>query len=276
MKPFSSLIAVCGVSLCYAQSTNFFLSPGSYQAQLNNGNRTEAYPIYQQHDETLISWTTNWTTVSLIMYQNENASFIALFENQENGSSSFKYDMNPSVNYTWNDVFFLTLWNENRETEGGDPYFSSSYFRINVSDSDPSTSTTPSSTPDPTSSPTSGPQTDEPSSSGEEDDGGLDPNAKVGLGVGIGLGVPALALAGAAVFYLGRRSKANAALQAQQQPPQLPPGTAGYGAGYTGQTPPVSEMGAKPDWTRLSAPSEVDAANVGVGVQSRFQELPGH
>ncbi|KAL4942821.1 hypothetical protein BDV06DRAFT_211568 [Aspergillus oleicola] len=279
MKSLFSLIVAYGATLCYSQATNFFISPGSYQDQLDNGNKSENYPVYQQHDDNLFSWTTNWTAISLIMFQNENASYISLFENRRDEESSFTYDMNPEVNYTWNDVFFLTLWNENRETEGGSPYFSSSYFRINVSDSDPSTSTstTPSSTPtsNSTSSPSSGPQTDSPSNS-DEDDGGLDSSAKVGIGVGVGLGVPALALAGAAVFYLRRRSKAATALQAQQQPPpQYPPGTAGYIAGYPTSTPPVSGLGVKPG-NAPRQPSEVDGQNVGVGIQSRFQELPTH
>ncbi|KAL4920819.1 hypothetical protein BDW62DRAFT_164641 [Aspergillus aurantiobrunneus] len=266
MKGLPSLLVAFGASFCSAQRTNFFTNPGSQAAQLASGNNTDDYPVYQQHDDTLFSWTTNYTEVSLVLYQNENSSAIPLFERRSDAPSTYTFDMNPDVNLTWNDVFFVTLWNENRGQEGGRPYFSSSYFRINASNEDPSPTTT--STPTPSNS----------SGSSDEDDGGLDSNGKVGVGVGVGvgLGVPALALAGVAAFYFRRRSKVAAIQAQQQQQPQFPQG-ASYGPN---QTPPASELSGplpfKPNIPRQTEPSEVHAANVGVGVQSRFQELPGN
>lgn len=73
------LLSVFGVSLCSAQNVNFFVVPGSRPAQLNSGNKTSDYPVYKQHASTQFSWNTNWTNVSLIMYQNENSSAIRLF-----------------------------------------------------------------------------------------------------------------------------------------------------------------------------------------------------
>ncbi|KAL6231269.1 hypothetical protein BDW75DRAFT_233756 [Aspergillus navahoensis] len=184
-------------------------------------------------------------------------------ENQNNPPSSYTYDMNPDVNLTWNDVFFATLWNGNQDSDGGIPYFSSSYFRINASSPTTTTSTTtPSSTPAANNTDTT--------SSDNDDGSSLDAGAKVGIGVGVGLGVPALALAGLAAFYFRRRAK----LQAQQLPPVV--GEVGQYGGHPSQ--PVSELGGpapyKPPTTaQHRGLSEVEASNVGVGVQSRFQEL---
>ncbi|KAL4874078.1 hypothetical protein BDV12DRAFT_1818 [Aspergillus spectabilis] len=295
MKALVAFLAL-GASLSYAQSTNFFISPGSQEAQLESGNRTDQYPVYVQHDDTLFSWNTNWTLVSLLLWQNENASSIRLFEMEENPPNTYTYDMNPDVDLTWNDVFFLTLWNENWDTEGGDRFFSSSYFRINASDSDTSTittttSTSTTSTSTRTSTSTSSPSTDDPTSTPEptndsesassNDSGDLSSSAKVGLGVGIGLGVPALALAGVALFYYRRRSQA-AAWQRQQQAHQYQPAPQ-YGPDGGGYPPPPLSDISNPSPFKLGGtntipgymgPSEVDGANVGVGVQSRFQELP--
>ncbi|KAL4996732.1 hypothetical protein BDV10DRAFT_106717 [Aspergillus recurvatus] len=275
MKSLVSFLIVYGASLCYAQTANYFLSPGSQQAQLNSGNNTDEYPVYPRNDDLIFTWITNWTRVSLILYQNENASALRLFENENNPPSSYTYNMNPDVNLTWNDVFFATLWNENRNSEGGIPYFSSSYFRINASSPTTTTSTpTPSSSPDANNTDTtSGPQTTNPSSSDNNDGSGLDSGAKVGIGVGVGLGVPALALAGLAAFYFRRRAK----FQAQQ----FPPGVGGVGQYGGHPSQPVSELGGpapyKPPTTaQHRGPSEVEASNVGVGVQSRFQELSGN
>ncbi len=203
-------------------------------------------------------------------------------ENRENGSKKYSFDMNPDVNLTWNDVFFLTLWNENQQTEGGPRYFSSSYFRINASDSSPGGGNN---------------NNNNNNNNSKNSNSGLSPAAKIGIGVGVGVGVPLLVLAGAAVFYLRRcRSKGSAA-KAQQKGAE---DSAGAGAGgYSSQLPPISEASGDaaykaelpdesttpcraelPDGTtsplKQTEPSEVDAANVGVGVQSRFIELPGN
>jgi hypothetical protein len=79
MKSLVSFLAVYGASLCYAQTTNFFLSPGSQQEQLDSGNNTDGYPVYARNDKFTFTWMTNWTRVSLILYQNENASALRLF-----------------------------------------------------------------------------------------------------------------------------------------------------------------------------------------------------
>ncbi|KAL4900676.1 hypothetical protein BDW74DRAFT_91810 [Aspergillus multicolor] len=278
MKSLVSFLAVYGASLCYAQSTsnNYFLSPGSQQAQLDSGNNTDEYPVYPQDTDFLFTWTTNWTRISLVLWQNENASALTLFENESDQPISYSYSMNPDVNLTWNDVFFATLWNENRDSEGGIPYFSSSYFRINATSPDP-TSTTTSSTPTPT--PGSNNTASDPQATNSSDDDGLDTGAKVGIGVGVGLGVPALALAGVAAFYFRKRAKT---LQAQQQQLQQYPGAGGGvpGIGPYGPPPaPLSEVSGPAQFkppAQWRGPSEVDAANTGVGVQSRFQELSGH
>ncbi|KAL4885263.1 hypothetical protein BJY04DRAFT_180505 [Aspergillus karnatakaensis] len=296
------LLLALGASLSQAQSTNFFISPGSQEAQLESGNRTDQYPVYSQHDNTLFSWNTNWTTVSLLLWQNENASSIRLFEMQSDAPNTYTYDMNPDVDLTWNDVFFLTLWNENRGTEGGISFFSSSYFRINASDPDSTTTTSTSTRTTSTSTSTSTSTqtaTDEPTPTPESADNesvsesasssssGLSSSAKVGLGVGIGLGVPALALAAVAAFYYRRRSQATAwqreqATHQYQPAPQFGSDSGGY------PPPPLSDISgnANPSPFKIApvnantipgymGPSEVDGANIGVGVQSRFQELAG-
>ncbi|CEL04489.1 hypothetical protein ASPCAL05618 [Aspergillus calidoustus] len=296
LVPFLASVA----SLAHAQS-NFFINPGSQADQLASGNHTEDYPIYQEGDSQVFSWITNWTVISLLLYQNENASYIRLLDFEENHPNRYTYDMRPDVDLSWNDVFFLTLWNENNAEDGGPPFIYSSYFRINASDSDSSTSTSttttrptststiPSTTTTstPTDSPTPEPETTAPSSdSPSDEDGGdsLSSSAKVGLGVGIGLGVPALALAGVAAFYLRRRSQAAAYQHSQQ----LPPGagyTPGTGSGYP--SPPVSDMsnpspfklGGSSTVPGYSGPVEADGTGLQAQAQaqhqSRFQELPG-
>ncbi|KAL5048417.1 hypothetical protein BDW71DRAFT_21482 [Aspergillus fruticulosus] len=191
--------------------------------------------------------------------------------------------MNPDVNLTWNDVFFATLWNKNRDSEGGIPYFSSSYFRINASSPTTTTSTpTPSSTPDANNTDTtSDSQITNISSSDNDGGGGLDTGAKVGVGVGVGLGVPALALAGLAAFYFRRLAKLQAQQMQMQQAQHFPPGVGGVGQYGGHPIQPVSELGGPapckpPSTTQHSGPSEVAASNIGVGVQSRFQELSGN
>ncbi|KAL2866468.1 uncharacterized protein BJX67DRAFT_355893 [Aspergillus lucknowensis] len=296
MKSFIPLLAL-GASLSRAAETNFFISPGSQADQLASGNHTADYPVYQQHETTLFSWNTNWTLISLLLYQNENASFIRLIDFEEDAPNTYRYDMNPPVDLSWNDVFFLTLWNENWQKEGGERFFSSSYFRINASDSDSdpstttttttSTSTSTSTTSSPTTSPTdksasSEPQTTDPSSSNADNEGGgLSSKAKVGLGVGIGLGVPALALAGVAAFYFRRRAQAQQYQRAQQFPP--PGGGAGqYAAGAGYPSPAVSDinnpspfkLGGSSTIPGYAGPVEVDSGAPGGAHQSRFQELP--
>ncbi|KAL4771613.1 hypothetical protein BDW60DRAFT_60426 [Aspergillus nidulans var. acristatus] len=283
MKSLVSFLAVYGASLCYAQTTNFFLSPGSQQEQLDSGNNTDGYPVYARNDKFTFTWMTNWTRVSLILYQNENASALRLFENENNPPSEYTYDMNPDVNLTWNDVFFATLWNENRASEGGIPYFSSSYFRINASSSTTTTSTqTPSSTPVANNTDTTpDSQSTSPSLSGNDGGSGLDTGAKVGIGVGVGLGVPALALAGLAAFYFRRRAKIQAQQLQMQQAQQYQPGTGAVGQYGGHPSQPVSELSSPapykpPTNAQYRAPSEVETSNVGAGVQSRFQELSGN
>ncbi|KAI9367919.1 hypothetical protein BJX61DRAFT_537668 [Aspergillus egyptiacus] len=272
MKPLLSLLAFGFVG--HAAETNFFISPGSQADLLASGNHTEDYPVYRQGSDTLISWKTNWTTISLLLYQNENPEYIRLLDFEEDSPSMYTYNMSPDVNLTWNDVFFFTLWNENRGEEGGQSFFSSSYFRINASDPDQysttstSTSTTSTSTPTSTSTtetPTSSPQPTDPSSleedsttSTSDSNSGLTTPAKTGLGIGIGLGIPALALAAVAAFYFRRRAQAAAWQQQQpgygsgsgQFPPPLGPygpisglggGGGGGGGAYPGSSPPVSD-----------------------------------
>ncbi|KAL3453114.1 hypothetical protein BJX65DRAFT_160521 [Aspergillus insuetus] len=296
MKSLTPFLALF-VSLAHAQS-NFFINPGSQADQLASGNHTEDYPIYQEGDSQVFSWITDWTVISLLLYQNENASYIRLLDFEEDHPNRYTYDMRPDVDLSWNDVFFLTLWNENNAEDGGPPFIYSSYFRINASDPDSSTSTTTTTTRSTSSStstfttttltdsPTPEAETPPPSfdSSSSDDDGdSLSSSAKVGLGVGIGLGVPALALAGVAAFYLRRRSQA-AAFQHSQQ---LLPG-AGYaqgtGSGYP--SPPVSNMstpspfklGGSSTVPGYSGPIEADGTGLQAQVQtqhqSRFQELP--
>ncbi|KAL2816235.1 hypothetical protein BDW59DRAFT_153374 [Aspergillus cavernicola] len=313
MKPLLSLLAV-GVTLCHAAETNFFISPGSQADQLASGNETDLYPVYQEHHDTLFSWNTNWTLISLLLYQNENASYIRLLSFEENPSNTYTYNMTPEVDLTWNDVFFLTFWNENWDTEGGERFFSSSYFRINASDPDSTTTTTTTTTtststatstststststtsPPPTDSSADSSQTTSSSTSSDSNSSDLSSSAKVGLGVGIGLGIPALALAAVAIFYYRRRSQAAAEQRQQQQqggqfPPSLPsagpygPGGAGAGAGYP-SSPPVSEMynpspfklGAANTVPGYMGPSEVEGSGVsslGGTHYSGFQELP--
>lgn len=200
-------------------------------------------------------------------------------EDRENGPKKYSFDMNPDVNLTWNDVFFLTLWNENQQAEGGPRYFSSSYFRINASDSS-------------SSSPGGGNNNN---NNNNNSNSGLSPAAKIGIGVGVGVGVPVLILAAAAVFYLRRRRSKATAAQTQQQGDE---DSAGAG-GYSNKLPPISEVSGDaaykaelpdesttpcraelPDGSttpsKQTEPSEVDPTNVGVGVQSRFIELPGN
>ncbi|KAL3433050.1 hypothetical protein BDV09DRAFT_186974 [Aspergillus tetrazonus] len=204
-------------------------------------------------------------------------------ENEDNPPSKYTYDMNPDVDLSWNDVFFATLWNENRASQGGNPYFSSSYFRINASSSTTTTSTqTPSSIPVTNNTDTTpDSQSTSPSLSGNDGGSDLDAGAKVGIGVGVGLGVPALALAGLAAFYFRRRAKIQAQQLQMQQAQQYPPGigAAGQYGGHPSQ--PVSELSGPapykpPTNAQYRAPSEVEASNVGAGVQSRFQELSGN
>jgi hypothetical protein len=76
MKSLAPFLAFF-VSLAHAQS-NFFINPGSQADQLASGNHTEDYPIYQEGDSQVFSWITNWTVISLLLYQNENASYIRL------------------------------------------------------------------------------------------------------------------------------------------------------------------------------------------------------
>ncbi|KAL3476317.1 hypothetical protein BJX99DRAFT_228261 [Aspergillus californicus] len=301
MKPLF-LFGLGALPLALSQSstsqTNFFTIPGSQADQLASGNRTDQYPVYPEGRDTVFGFNTNWTLISLLLYQNENASYIRLLSFEENPSNTYTYDMNPDVDLSWNDVFFLTLWNENWDTEGGERFFSSSYFRINASDpttTTTSTSTTTTSTStssststdDPTTTPTSPGETTSPSptdsSTSDSDSSSLSSSAKVGLGVGIGLGVPALALAGVAIFYYRRRSQAAAWQRQQQespQTPQFPQYGPGAGGAYSHSSPPVSELGSSninPSPWKLGAaqaqmgPSEVDAMGVH---QPRFQELP--
>lgn len=184
--------------------------------------------------------------------------------------------MNADVNLTWNDVFFLTLSNENQQTEGGPRKFSSSYFRINASDSS-------------SSSPGGGNN----NNNSKNSNSGLSPAAKIGIGVGVGVGVPLLLLAGAAVFYLRRRRSKTTAAQIKQQGVEDSTGAGGYSnilppisevsgdAAYKAELPDESTTPCRaelPDGSttpsKQTEPSEVDPTNVGVGVQSRFIELP--
>lgn len=213
------------------------------------------------------------------MWENMRPHTDNIKENRENGPKKYTFDMNPDVNLTWNDVFFLALWNENQQTEGGPRFFSSSYFRINASD--------------PSSPSPGGGNNNNPKNSAS----GLSRATKIGIGVGVGVGVPALILVGAAVFYLRRRSKTTAA-QTRQGAEYSAGAGAGIG-GYSSQHPPVSEVSGDaaykaelPDEStapcraelpgrlttpsKQTEPSEVDPTNVGVGVQSRFIELPGN
>ncbi|KAL4736829.1 hypothetical protein BDV11DRAFT_207297 [Aspergillus similis] len=208
--------------------------------------------------------------------------FVFSVQNENNPPSEYNYDMNPDVDLTWNDVFFATLWNENRASEGGVPYFSSSYFRINASSSTTTSTQTPSSTPNANNTDTSpDSQSSNLSSSDNNDGSGLDTGAKVGIGVGLGLGVPALALAGLAAFYFRRRAKLQAQQLQMQQAQQYPPGVGGAGQYGGHPSQPVSELSGPapykpPTNAQYRGPSEVEASNVGVGVQSRFQELSGN
>ncbi|PYH91262.1 hypothetical protein BO71DRAFT_486424 [Aspergillus ellipticus CBS 707.79] len=208
-------------------TTNYFITPGTMASEVSSGNDTADYPVYYQGDSFNFTWATNFSVVSLVLYQNENNTGIRLWDYVTNPPDHYTYNMDPAINLTWNNVFFISLWNEEYLTDSGPRRFYSSYFRIDKKNTTSSTAsapttTTASTTSNSTSTETTPSSTSTDTTTTRNNSSGLSSSTKVGLGVGLGLGIPLLAIAAAGLFFLsrGRNHAGDAAWMQQQQQQQ--------------------------------------------------------
>ncbi|KAF7193711.1 hypothetical protein HII31_04961 [Pseudocercospora fuligena] len=178
--------------------------------------------VYATGSLIRFQWQTNYTTMSLVLWQNDNSSFQYFIQDQPASLSyTWTVDLSGKFSLDQGDVFFLGIFNE----DGSEAQFGSHYFNITDSSAQatPTTMTTSvSATSIPTSvtaatdistTSTSSPTS---SSTAAVSSGGLSSSAQVGIGVGVGVGVGAL-LVGLAIGYFVRR-KRNVQQPYQQAP----------------------------------------------------------
>ncbi|EME46854.1 hypothetical protein DOTSEDRAFT_70724 [Dothistroma septosporum NZE10] len=209
-----------------AQGENHFINPpipGATNVYIDNKNFSIGATVE-------LEWTTTYPMISLILWQNDNASYYTLIDNQPATQSfSWPIDLMGVFDLRNGAVFFFQMWNLTNNGNGQSitDRFSSHYFNL-VNDGTTSTATatatptgvvgTASSLPNPTASSTS----TSASTPSSPPDSGLSTGAKAGIGIGVALGVLALIGATAAFWFLRRRKSARYT-PARSNPDSPPP-----------------------------------------------------
>ncbi|KAK4495519.1 hypothetical protein PRZ48_013851 [Zasmidium cellare] len=204
----------------FAQN-NYFITPPTPgpTGQFDENN------VYALGSTINLQWKTNYTTISLALWQNDNNSYVLLLDSVP-ASQTLRWDVDfnnqfniTSAGLATPNVFFFQMW---EIVEGGNigDRFSAHYFNITGDQSSPSTTSAASTstvTSTANSSGTTTSATNTATGTSSSSSGGLSSSATIGIGVGVGVGVACL-LAGAAIaFFFWRRSKKNAAPSHQDQ-----------------------------------------------------------
>ncbi|KAF2162992.1 hypothetical protein M409DRAFT_26440 [Zasmidium cellare ATCC 36951] len=277
----------------FAQN-NYFITPPTPgpTGQFDDNN------VYALGSTINLQWKTNYTTISLALWQNDNNSYILLLDSVP-ASQTLRWDVDfhnefniTSASLATPNVFFFQMW---EIVDGGNigDRFSAHYFNITGDQSSPATTSAASSstTSTPTSSATTASTTTSSTaaaSTSSSPSSGLSSSATIGIGVGVGVGVACL-LAGAAIgFFFWRKCKKGAASSQQDQSRNMEQAAPPYfgnspGGGYT----PVQQNGtpyydsnhmAKSQLSPPTQPTELSGEGQTHELQStqaQSYELPG-
>ncbi|KAE8355893.1 hypothetical protein BDV28DRAFT_145692 [Aspergillus coremiiformis] len=187
-------------------------------------------PVYELEQKVQLRWATNLERISLMLWQNDNPNYEWL---QTNLSGTTKFDWIVSTQRNLDDgiVFFFQI--RDADDLESSNLFASHYFNITKSVRSALTTTTSSTTSSTMSSTAATSTTPVPTLTvalttsatmsiasptvfpSPSDEGGISPQATVGISVGVGLGCAFLMILAAVIWFFRRRARQFQADRAQ-------------------------------------------------------------